>query len=157
GTAGAIAVTNQDAVQIAAFFGDVVGSAAPFSLADATAISAVAGLTPSTTLQTIPGFSAYSNLDPVIIGDVALQGLSGIFSTDASKMNQELTMAQAAIPYLPVGLTVNAAPAFVVTAQSINQPMSSADSDNSFASGTMASLSRRAKRRSMFINYESEA
>jgi autotransporter-associated beta strand protein len=106
GTAGAITVTNQDAVEIAAFFGDVTDTGTPFSLADVNAISAVAGLSPSTPLQTIPGFTQFADADPVIIGDVALQNLGGINSTDASKMNQQLTAAQTSIPFLPSGLTI---------------------------------------------------
>jgi hypothetical protein len=146
GTAGSITVTNQDAVQVAAFFGDVVGSAASFGLVDATAISAVAGLTPSATQQTIPGFNAYPNLDPVIIGDVALQGLGGIVSTDASKMNQELTMAQASIPYLPAGLTASPVTATIVATQSTSQSIQVNGSAISPSYDTIVARSRPLRR-----------
>jgi hypothetical protein len=105
-TTGPVTVTNQDAVEIAAFFGDVLDTGTPFNLNDVNALSAVAGLSPNTVAQTIPGFTQFPDADPVIIGDVALQNLGGIVSTDSSKMNQQLTAAQTGIPFLPAGLTV---------------------------------------------------
>ena len=57
------------------------------------------------TAQTIPGFTAFPNLDPVIMGDVSLQG--SVNSTDAGVMNQEVGgTAKTVIPYAPQGLSV---------------------------------------------------
>src|SRR5262249_12994641 len=39
-------------------------------------------------------------------GDVAMQNLGGIVSTDASAMNQQLTSPKTVIPFLPAGLAV---------------------------------------------------
>jgi hypothetical protein len=103
GTAGPIAVTNQDAVEIAAYFGDVSASGGPFNINDAAAIALAASQIPNTLAQTIPGFEAFPNLDPVIVGDVALQGF--VNSTDASVINQQLVAARPAIPFAPSGLT----------------------------------------------------
>jgi len=104
GTAGPVAVTNQDGVQVAAYLGDVVGAGGPFSLGDATAISAVAGGIASTVAQTIPGFATFPDLDPAIIGDVSLAGTVNF--ADATLMNQQLVSAQVKIPYAPIGLPV---------------------------------------------------
>jgi hypothetical protein len=104
GTAGPITVTNQDGIQVAAFFGNVSGSGGPLSLSDVNAITTIASLVPSTTAQTIPGFSAFPNLDPVIVGDVALQNLGFVNSTDASVINQELVLPRNSIPFVPTGL-----------------------------------------------------
>jgi hypothetical protein len=104
GTAGPITVTGQDAVQVVAYFGDASGTGGPLSLADVNALAAAANLIPNTVLQTLPGFSAFPTLDPVIIGDVALQNLGGIVSTDVSAINQELISLKTAIPYAPIGL-----------------------------------------------------
>ena len=105
GTAGPIAVTNQDGVEVAAYFGDVTDSGGPLTLQDATAIAAVAGAVPNTAAQTIPGFAAFANLDPVIIGDVSLQG--NVNSTDAGAMTQEIGgTSRSTIPYAPIGLSV---------------------------------------------------
>jgi hypothetical protein len=106
GTAGSIPVTNQDAVQVAAFFGDVIDNGQPFSLADVNSITTTANIGPNGAQQTLPGFPKFACLDPVIIGDVALQNLGGIVSTDASSMNQQLTIAKGAIPFLPAGLAI---------------------------------------------------
>src|SRR5262249_25548437 len=92
--------------EVAAFFGDVIDSGTPFNLGDVSTISTVASLNPNVVQQTIPGFTAFPCLDPVIIGDVALVDLGGIVTTDTSAMNQELTSPRTTIPWLPVGLTV---------------------------------------------------
>ena len=105
GTGGPIAVTNEDGVEVTAFFGDVTDTGGPFTLQDAGAIAAVAGQVPNTVLLTLPGFSAFANLDPVIIGDVSLQG--SVNSTDAGAMNQQVGgTAKPTIPYAPIGLPV---------------------------------------------------
>jgi hypothetical protein len=102
GTAGPIAVTNEDAVQVVAYLGDVT-NLGPFNLADASAISAVAGGVANVITQTLPGFAAFPDLDPAIIGDVSLQGL--VNSTDAGAMNQQVGgTAQKTIPIAPLGL-----------------------------------------------------
>ena len=105
GTAGPIAVTNADAVQVAAYLGDVTDLGGPLSLQDAGGVAAVAGTVANTTAQTIPGFAAFPNLDPAIIGDVSLQG--SVNSTDAGAMTQEVGgLARPTIPYAPIGLAV---------------------------------------------------
>ena len=105
GTAGPIAVTNEDGVEVAAYVGDVMDTGSPFTLQDAAAIAAAAAGVPNTTAQTIPGFAAFPNLDPVIIGDVSLQGI--VNSTDAGVMTQQLGgTARTTIPYPPVGLPI---------------------------------------------------
>jgi hypothetical protein len=108
GTAGAIAVTNQDGAEVAAYFGDVDETGGPLALNDASAISAVASGVPNTAAQTIPGFAAYPNVDPIIIGDVSLQGI--VNSTDAGAMLQQVGgTARITIPYAPIGLPVTPA------------------------------------------------
>jgi hypothetical protein len=108
GTAGPITVTNADAVQVAAYFGDVTDIGGPLSLADASAISAVANAVANTLAQTIPGFAAFPNVDPAIIGDVSLQG--NVNSTDAGAITQEVGgNARITIPYAPIGLQVTPA------------------------------------------------
>jgi hypothetical protein len=105
GTAGPIAATNADGVQVAAYFGDVTAGGGPFVLGDSTAIFSVSGAVPNTTTQTIPGFAAFPILDPAIIGDVSLQG--SVSSTDAGAMLQEVGgLARITIPYAPIGLPV---------------------------------------------------
>jgi hypothetical protein len=105
GTAGPIAVTNADGVQVAVYFGNVTDTGGPFSLADAGAISSVANTVANTQTQTIPGFAAFPNVDPAIIGDVSLQG--NVNSTDAGAMTQEVGgNARITIPYAPIGLQV---------------------------------------------------
>jgi len=102
-----IAVTNQDAVEVAAFFGDVNDTGMPFASSGAIgAISTVAGLVPSTVFQTLPGFTLFPDLDPMIIGGVSQSGQAGIVGNDTSLMNKQLTSGQASIPWLPAGLTV---------------------------------------------------
>jgi phospholipase/lecithinase/hemolysin len=124
GTAGPITVTGQDAVQVAAFFGDAIDAGGPLSLNDVNAISTVSALIPNVPAQTIPGFSAFANVDPVIIGDVALQGLGFVNATDASTINQELVSAKTAIPYAPIGLPVTpgSAPNMMSVNNSSTQP-----------------------------------
>jgi hypothetical protein len=103
GTAGPIPVTSRDAVQVAAYFGDVLGAGGPLSLLDAANIAALAGEMANTAAQTIPGFAAFPNLDPAIIGDVSLQG--SVNFTDAGAMTQEIGGTQRpTIPYVPMGL-----------------------------------------------------
>jgi hypothetical protein len=109
GTAGSITVTNQDAVEVAAYFGNASDNGGPLSLNDVNAITTVAGLIPSTPQQTLPGFTAFQNIDPVIIGDVALQNLGFVNSTDASTINQELVSPKTSIPFVPIGLPVTPA------------------------------------------------
>jgi hypothetical protein len=109
GTAGPIAITNEDGVQVAAFFGDVTGTGGPFSVADASTMSVLAGSVPNTVAQTLPGFAAFPDLDPVIIGDVAMTGLGFVSSTDASAMNQQIVAARPSIPFAPAGLPVTPA------------------------------------------------
>ena len=88
GTSGSIAVTNQDAVQVVAYLGDVIGAGGPLELADASTIALISQGIASTTNQTLPGFAAYPNLDPVIVGDVSNAGAVNL--TDAAVMNQEI-------------------------------------------------------------------
>jgi hypothetical protein len=59
---------------------------------------------PNTAAQTLPGYAAFPNLDPAIIGDVSLQGT--VNSTDAGGLLQEMGgSARFTIPYAPVALT----------------------------------------------------
>ena len=105
GTAGPITVTNADAVQVAAYLGNVTDLGGPLSLQDAGGVAAVAGAVANTAAQTIPGFAAFPNLDPAIIGDVSLQG--SVNSTDAGAMTQQVGgTARVTIPYAPIGLPV---------------------------------------------------
>jgi hypothetical protein len=125
GTAGPIAVTNADAVQVAAYIGDVTDKGGPLSLSDATAVFAVAGAVPNTAAQTIPGFAAFPNLDPAIIGDVSLQG--SVTSTDAGAMLQEVGgAARITIPYAPIGLPVTPA----VHSEKVDSGQWTVDSEN---------------------------
>jgi len=102
-----ITVTNQDAVEVAAFFGDVNDTGLPFASSGAVgAMGIVAGLNPNAVQQTLPGFPLFPNLDPVIIGEVNLGGTTNITSLDTNKMNQQLTVGQPTIPWLPAGLPV---------------------------------------------------
>jgi Bacterial Ig-like domain (group 3) len=103
GTAGPIPVTNADGVEVAAYFGNVSGTGGPLNLGDAGAIASVAGAIANTATQTIPGFTAFPNIDPVVVGDVSLQG--SVNSTDAGAMTQEVGgTARVTIPYAPIGL-----------------------------------------------------
>jgi hypothetical protein len=102
GTAGTMPITSQDGVEVAAFLGDVTESGGPFTVGDASAIAAAAAVVANTTALTLPGFAAFRNIDPVIVGDVAMQGF--VSFTDASVMNQELVSARAAIPFAPAGI-----------------------------------------------------
>jgi hypothetical protein len=105
GTAGPIAVINSDAVQVVAYLGDVTDTGGPLGLSDAGAIAAVAGAVANTATQVIPGFSAFPDLDPAIIGDVSLQG--SVNSTDAGAITQQVGgTARPTIPYAPIGLPV---------------------------------------------------
>jgi hypothetical protein len=105
GTAGPITVTNADAVQVAAYFGDVTEQGGPLSLQDAGGIAAVSGSVANTAAHTIPGFAAFPDLDPTIIGDVSLQG--SVNSTDSGAITQEIGgLARITIPYAPIGLPV---------------------------------------------------
>jgi hypothetical protein len=101
GTAGPIAVTGEDGVEVAAYFGDVTDSGGPLSLEDATAVSAAARAVPNIMTQTIPGFIAFPDLDPVIIGDVSLQG--AVNTADSGALLQEVGgMPRTTIPYAPI-------------------------------------------------------
>jgi hypothetical protein len=105
GTAGPIAVTNADGVQVTAYLGDVTDSGGPLTQNDAMAISAVAQSVPNPMTQTIPGFAAFPNLDPSIIGGVSLQG--AVSTTDSGAVLQEVGgVTRVTIPYAPIGLTV---------------------------------------------------
>jgi hypothetical protein len=104
GTGGTIPIINEDGVQVSAYIGDVGNTGAPFNLHDAISVSQVASSLANTVTQTIPGFSAWPNLDPAIIGDVSLQG--NVTFGDATLMNQQLVSARSAIPYAPVGLPI---------------------------------------------------
>jgi PKD repeat protein len=130
GVGGPIPVTNVDGIQVVAFFGDVSGSG-QFGLNDSAQIGAVSAGVANTAMQTIPGFSNYPNLDPVIIGDVSLQG--SVNSTDAGSMIQELGgTARPTIPWAPLGLVVppsNDAP-LIVTVGSANQNLAPGNSAN---------------------------
>jgi hypothetical protein len=106
GNAGPISVVNLDAVQVVAYFGDVQGTGGPFSIDDADDMQSVAVQIPNTVMQTLPGFTAYPNLDPVVIGDVALQNLGYVNTTDAGAMNQQLVAPKPTIPHAPAGLPV---------------------------------------------------
>ena len=57
---GAIAVTNQDAVQVAAYLGDATDAGGPLKLLDAQAIAAIAGVSANTKLQTLAGVRGVS-------------------------------------------------------------------------------------------------
>ena len=104
GTGGPLAVTIQDGIEVAAYFGDVTAMGGPLNLQDAAAIAATSHAVPNTAAQTIPGFVAFPNLDPVIIGDVSLQGI--VNSTDAGAILQEVGgIARITIPYAPIGFT----------------------------------------------------
>jgi endonuclease/exonuclease/phosphatase family metal-dependent hydrolase len=105
GTSGPMPVTNQDGVDVAAYFGDVADSGGPLTAQDATAIATVAAKVPNTAAQTLPGFAAFPDIDPVIVGDVSLQGT--VNSTDAGAVMQQLAVAaRITIPCAPIGLTV---------------------------------------------------
>ena len=105
GTAGPIMVVGVDGVQIAAYLGDVTDAGGPLSLQDATAISVVGSGVPNTAAQTIPGFTAFPTLDPILIGDVSLQGI--VNQTDAGAITQQVGgTARPTIPYAPIGLLV---------------------------------------------------
>jgi hypothetical protein len=105
GTAGPIAVTNQDGIQVVAYLGDVTAAGGPFSVEDATAIAAVATGIPNTVAQTLPGFVAFPDIDPAIIGDVSLQGV--VSCTDSGAMLQEIGgVVRVTIPYAPSGLSI---------------------------------------------------
>jgi hypothetical protein len=105
GTAGPIAAAGADGVEVAAYFGDVSDTGGPLALADAVAMASVGGEVANTAAQTVPGFSAFPNLDPVIIGDVAYQG--NINSTDSGAMMQQVAgQPRPLIPYAPIGLSV---------------------------------------------------
>jgi hypothetical protein len=66
----------------------------------------VANLNVNSVQQTIPGFTLFPNLDPVIIGEVNLSPTTNITSSDTNKMNQELTSPQPTVPWVPAGLSV---------------------------------------------------
>jgi hypothetical protein len=105
GTAGPITAVSADAVQVAAYLGDVTETGGPLSLPDATSVASVANSIANTILQTIPGFASFPTLDPAVIGDVSLQG--SVTPTDAGAMTQEVGgAARITIPYAPVGLSV---------------------------------------------------
>jgi hypothetical protein len=119
GIAGPMAVTNQDAVEVAAFYGDVNNTGLPFASNNAVAtLASVAALNANTLQQTLPGFSQFPILDPVIIGEVNLSPTSNITISDINKMNQELTSPQSTIPWIPAGLTVS-----IVIPSSVQGPM----------------------------------
>jgi hypothetical protein len=104
-TAGtSVPLTNQDAVEVAAYFGDVNDTGLGFNVNGAVAaIGAVASLSANTITQTLPGFTAFPELDPVIIGSVSQQGGS-IVPSDTTTINRQVTSGQPAIPWLPVGV-----------------------------------------------------
>jgi hypothetical protein len=105
GISGPLAVTNADGLQLLAYFGHVTASGSSLNLSDSTAVFAVAEAVPNATAQTMPGFAAYPNLDPAIIGDVSLQG--SVSSTDAGALLQEVGgQARITIPYAPIGLAI---------------------------------------------------
>jgi hypothetical protein len=105
GSAGPIAVTNADGVQLTAYLGDVTDSGGPLTQSDAMEVSAVAQSVPNTMTQTIPGFAAFPNLDPSIIGGVSLQG--SVTTTDSGAVLQEVGgVPRITIPYAPIGLVV---------------------------------------------------
>ena len=105
GTAGPITVAGVDGVQVASYFGDVNDAGGPLNLQDATAISVVGSGVPNTAAQTIPGFTAFPTLDPILIGDVSLQGI--VNQTDAGAITQQVGgTSQPTIPYAPIGLPV---------------------------------------------------
>ena len=137
GTAGPIAVTNQDGVMVAAYLGDVADAGGPFVLHDASNIAAVAGGLANTATQTIPGFAPFPNLDPAIIGDVSLQGTVNF--TDAGAMTQELGgTARVTIPYAPIGLSVTLSSPQAAPGMANGQAMASGGS--SIVAGTATVL-----------------
>ena len=108
GKNGPIAITGADAVEVAAYFGDVTDLGGPPGIIDASAISAVASQVASPAAQTIPGFSAFANLDPAIIGDVSLQGTVNL--TDVGAIIQAVSgQTRTTIPYAPIGLPITPA------------------------------------------------
>jgi hypothetical protein len=105
GTSGPIAVTNQDGVQVVANLGDVTDTGGPLGLGDAVAVAAEANMLANATTQSLPGFAAFPDLDPAIIGDVSLQGR--VSSADAGALFQLAAgTGRATIPYVPLGLPV---------------------------------------------------
>jgi hypothetical protein len=134
GSAGPIAATNADGVQVAAYFGDVTDTGGPLSLNDSSAVFAAAGAVPNTATQTIPGFGAFPNLDPAIIGDVSLQG--SVNSTDAGALLQQVGgSARITIPYAPIGLPVTPLGPLVVDSERWTT-----DGGNSGSSASAASV-----------------
>ena len=105
GTAGPIATTSEDGVQVAAYFGDVTDTGGPLSLQDATAISAAAGTVPNTAGQTIPGFAAFPNLDPASSATFPFRA-SSTPPTPAPCSRRWEGMPRITIPYAPIGLPV---------------------------------------------------
>ena len=116
--------------------GDVADTGGPLTLQDAVAVSATSGGVPNPLAETLPGFAAFPNLDPVIIGDVALQG--GVNPTDAGAMFQQVAgSAKNTIPYAPIGLPI--APVGPDTTLSVlisNTPIQST-ADGSMVTGAM--------------------
>ncbi len=91
--AGLIPAVDDDALHIAAYFGDTTGNGS-YSSTDAAKISRVA-------VGFDTGFQLYKLLDPTIIGDVS--GAGGISSTDTSRMLQAAVgFPIAEIPQLPL-------------------------------------------------------
>jgi hypothetical protein len=107
GAGGPIPITNDDGIELIAYFGDVTATGGPFTNGDAQTISAVAAAAANTVAKTVPGFSAYPNVDPALIGDVGLQGFTNF--TDVSVMLGQLASPRATIPVAPAGLPIAAA------------------------------------------------
>jgi len=130
GTGGPIAVTNQDGVQVVAYFGDVAGQG-QLNGTDTSLIQATVNAIASTVApQTIPGFQIYPDLDPAIIGDVTSLGY--VSQVSATAMNQEQVNPEMTIPQTPLGLAIppigSAAP--VLTAPAANQNFTAGTSAN---------------------------
>ncbi len=82
---GAVAVEGDAAVQVVAYFGDVLGDGT-LNSGDAALISRVAvNLDANPGSDTLGGFAAYALADPVILGDVA--GSGSVNSTDVTLVN----------------------------------------------------------------------
>jgi hypothetical protein len=141
GTAGPISATGVDAVQVAAYFGDVTDNGSPLSLADAIAIAAESATLPNTVTQTLPGFAAFPNLDPAIIGDVSLQG--NVSSSDAGAMIQEVSgTPRITIPYAPIFAPGVPAPVMLVNrAIQLDIPTSGSASPSSATGANQSSSS----------------
>jgi hypothetical protein len=116
GNAGPIKLTGADGVEVAAYFGDATDASGPLTHNDSSAVFAVGSAVPNVFSQTLPGFAAFPNLDPAIIGNVSLTG--AVSQADAGALLQEVAgMERTTIPYVPIGLPIASISAFPATAR----------------------------------------